>query len=331
MKQLRNNITKKKAVVSIIIVNWNGRKWLKKCLMSLENQSYKKLEIIVVDNGSKDDSSLYIETSFPQVKLITNKKNLGLTKAFNIGFKKAQGEYIILFNNDAWVERDFVEKLYRFYIKSDFDVIAPIEKRYDKSTEFKCNTTIDPIGSPAYFVPTYSREKKIFYLSVCFFFSKKVYEDSRGMDEDYFLYYEDVDWFWRLSLLGKKFAYITNITVYHSGAGSIDKKLKYNSFVWKNQNNLQTLIKNYSLPMLFLILPIYILQNVVEMLFFTLTLQPGIAYSYIQGWIFNIKHIRRTLKKRYWIQKHRVVPDLEIIKKMYIGPAKLKMLINYLK
>lgn len=320
----------KKNLVSVIIVNWNGKKWLEKCLGSLENQTYKKKEIVFVDNASSDGSVEFVKQKFPRTRIIESKKNLGLTNGINLGIHESEGEYLLLINNDAWVEKDFIKSLYEFYIKKDFAVIAPREKRYDKSQDFKCNTTIDITGSPAYFTPTYSRPDKTFYLSVCFFVSKKEYLYSGGLDTDFFMYNEDVDWFWRLSLLGKKFTYIKDVFIYHAGAGSTGSGIKYNTFLWRNQNSLQMIIKNYSLPMLFLVLPIYLLQNVFEIIFFMLFLKPKIALSYIQGWIFNIRNLGRTVRKRRRIQNRRVVQESEIIRRMYPGFGKLMFLRDYL-
>jgi GT2 family glycosyltransferase len=153
--------------------------------------------------------------------------------------------------------------------------------------------------------------------------------NTQGFDDNYFAYYEDVDWFWRLLLLGKRFNYAKNIFIYHEGAGSTGKGLKYKMFLWRNQNTLQTLIKNYSIISLLFILPVYFMQNLVEIFFFLLIFKPRIAFSYIEGWWFNIKTIRHILKKRKWIQKRRKVSDIEILKKMYLGPAKLRMLLSY--
>lgn len=320
-----------KNLVSIVIVNWNGKKWLKKCLDSLLDQSYKKVEIIIIDNASSDDSLEFIRENYPQVRLFVNKNNLGLTKAINQGVRLSKGEFLLLINNDAWVNTDFLERLYKFYSEYSFAVIAPQEKRYDKTQDFKCNTTIDPTGSPAYFIPTYGRPDKLFYLSVCFFCSRKAYLESKGLDNNFFMYHEDVDWFWRLSLLGKKFAYVDDVFIYHAGAGSTGGGIKYNTFLWRNQNALQTLIKNYSLQMLLLVLPIYFLQNLGEILFFLLTFKPRLAISYLQGWSFNIKNLRRTLKERKWIQERRVVNDIQILRKMYVGSGKLLLLKEYIK
>ncbi len=318
----------KKNLVSIVIVNWNGKRWLKKCLGSLQNQTYKKAEIVVVDNASSDGSIEYLNKYYPKVKIVKNKENLGYPRAVNIGIKASFGEYLLLINNDTWVMQDFVENLLDFYKNNSYSVISPVVKEYDGGKATVNLPNIDPTGSPAYFYKM-ERKDKLFYMSSSYFCSRKVYEDTLGFDDNYFAYYEDVDWFWRLNLLRKTFSYTSNVFIFHSGAGSTGKGIRYNLFLWRNQNALQTLLKNYSALTLVIILPIYILQNIIEILYFLILFRFDIATSYVQGWVFNIKNFKKIMKKRKWIQERRKISDLEIVKKMYLGPAKLKMLLSY--
>ena len=81
--------------VSIVVLNWNGKLYLKDCLDSLQKVIYKNLEIIVVDNASIDGSVEFIRKNFPKVKIIKNKKNYGFAKGNNIGFKASKGEYVL--------------------------------------------------------------------------------------------------------------------------------------------------------------------------------------------------------------------------------------------
>lgn len=324
------NSSKSSPLISVFTVNWNGLKWLEKYLTCLSKQTYKNLEIIVVDNDSTDNSVEYIQKKFPKVKIVKNKKNYGLAKATNIAVENSKGDFVFFINNDTWFENNFIEKLYNFYGKNDYTVVSAKEERYFDNKYFNCNTTIDLFGAPAYFHPTL-RKEKLFYLTVCFLCKKEDYISSKGNDSDFFMYYEDVDWFWRLSLLGKKFMMDQNTVIHHAGAGSSGTGLRYNFFLWRNQNALQALLKNYSLPMLIFVIPIYVLINLIEILFFLVFLKPKISYSYIEGWIFNIKNFKSTLKKRKWIQANRVVGDLEIIKKMYFGSGKYLLLLDFMK
>lgn len=320
---------KSNPLVSIIIVNWNGKKWLKKLFDSLLSQTYKNIEIIFVDNDSSDDSIKFVNSSYKdsRVKIIKSEENLGFAGGNNLGINNAIGKYILLINNDTWVDKYFLSNLTNFYNTNNFDLVAPHEKDYYKNMEFRQYTkTMDLFGHSTYL----KKGGENFYLSgVCVYFKKKLYESSLGLDNNFFMYFEEVDWFWRLNMFQKKFSYVDDVYIRHAGAGSTGSGIKYLTFLWRNQNTLQMLLKNYSWFNLFWILPIYFTQNIFEIIFFLIILEPKIAYSYIEGWIFNIKNIKRTLNNRDWVQKNRLVSDWEVMKKMYFGFGKINHLINY--
>lgn len=316
-------------LVSVIIVNWNGKKWLKKCLDSLLAQTYKNYEIIFVDNASSDDSVQYVKTKYPTVTIVETGSNLGFAGGNNRGIDVAKGELILLLNNDTWIKNNFLEEIYKNYIQSRSDIVGPLESKYTEEIHNKkMAPKIDLLGHPIY-LPIYI--KPPFYLSgVCVLFSKKLYIETDGLDNNFFMYFEEIDWFWRLHLYKKTIKIIPDLYVYHAGAGSTGAGIKFNSFLWRNQNTLQMLLKNYAWYNLLWVLPLYILQNIFEMIAFVLVGKPMIAYTYVLGWTFNIKNLRRTLKKRNDVQTTRLVGDLEILKLMYKGPGKLYHLYKYL-
>ena len=320
-------------LISIIIINYNGKKWLKKLFDSLFSQTYKNFEIIFVDNASDDDSIDFLKNNYKddRIKIIQSEKNLGFAGGNNFGIKNAKGEYILLLNNDTWVEADFLERLTNFYNENKFDIVGPVEANYYTKKSDIYTIYLDLFG---HFI--YKNDgiggSKCFYLSgVCLFFTKEFYYKTGGLDDNYFMYCEDWDWFWRLHLLNKKIFQINNLKIYHAGAGSTGSGIKYLSFLWRNQNVLQMLLKNYRWFNLLWVLPIYFIQNIFEIIFFVLILKPKIAYSYIQGWWFNVVNFKKIMQKRKWVQENRIAGDYKIIKKMYLGFGKLYHLINYYK
>lgn len=320
----------KNKLVSVIIVNWNGKKWLKRCLDSLVSQTYQPLEIILVDNASSDDSVAFVKSNYPNIKLVISDKNLGFAGGNNYALESASGELILFINNDTWVKSNFVEELVRQKEKHGYDIIAPHEAFYEGVTRNNIITSIDPLGHPINL--SFSANQKSFYLSgVAILFARDLYDSTGGLDNSFFMYFEEIDWFWRLNLLRKTSGYADQVHIYHHGAGSTGSGIKYNMFLWRNQNTLQMVLKNYRGYTLFAILPLYLIQNIVEILAFLILLKPRIAWSYIEGWAFNLKNIKPLMAKRRWIQHNREITDRMILKKMFIGPGKLYHLFMYMK
>lgn len=315
-----------KPLVSIIIVNWNGKKWLKKCLDSLLAQTYDNFEILVVDNASSDESLVFLEQNYPTIKTIQSKTNLGFAGGNNLGIKNASGAFLLLLNNDTWVERNFLGRLMSELDEYKYDVLSPREKKYnnEKIMQGEYSSTTDVLGHPVYVI---NNMPSLYLTGVCLLFRAELYIETGGLDDDYFMYCEEIDWFWRLNLLNKKFAYSKDIYIHHAGAGGMGKGMKYQTFLWRNQNTLQMLLKNYAWYSLVWILPIYFFQNIIETVAFLAFLKPKIASSYIEGWWFNIKNIKKIMIKRRWVQRSRLAGDRDIIRVMYFGSGKLRHLL----
>lgn len=318
-------------LTSIVIVNYNGEKWLRKLFDSLLSQTHARYEIIFVDNASVDNSVKFIKNTYQdnRIKIVKNDRNLGFARGNNAGINVAAGEFIMLLNNDTWLGPDFLGKIINFYKENDFDVIAPRENDYEDKTKKEYISKIDPLGHPVYIYGEGMKDDGFYLPGICLFFKKESYLETMGLDGDFFMYAEEIDWFWRLNLLKKKFCHVNNLFIHHAGAGSTGGGIKHLSFLWRNQNTLQMLLKNYRWRTLFWVLPLYFIQNIFEIIFFVFILQPQTAYSYVQGWWFNIINFRETMRKRAWVQKNRIANDLEILRKMYIGFGKTKHLLSF--
>lgn len=128
-------------------------------------------------------------------------------------------------------------------------------------------------------------------------------------------------------MLNKRFEFSENTLLYHYIGGSSEEKiLKKNIFLWRNQNTLQMLIKNYSTLTLLIILPIYLFLQTIEMFCFLIILKIDIASTYPQGLIFNLKMFPKTILKRRQIQKNRIINEIEILKRLYWGNGKIRQL-----
>src|SRR5476651_2196887 len=97
--------------VSIIILNYNGKKWLEKCLPTWEKVTYPNIEVIVVNNGSSDDSAEFVKKKHPKFRLLDVQPNRGFAGGNNYGVNKAKGKYVLLLNNDTKVSPGLLEPL----------------------------------------------------------------------------------------------------------------------------------------------------------------------------------------------------------------------------
>lgn len=236
--------------VSIIIVSFNTKDLLRACLATL--QEAKNWEIIVVDNASNDGSEKMVEQEFPKVKLIKNKQNRGFAAANNSGLKVARGRYLLLLNSDTEVPQGAIDEMKTFMDEhadvgvSTGRLILPNGKM-DKASHRGFPT---PWAALSYFVgleKLFPRSKffaqyhqgyknlnephEIDSPSGAFYFLRReVYESVGPLDEDYFMYGEDLDWSYRIKLAGWKIYFYPKVTILHrkkqSGRSSADPVLQ---------------------------------------------------------------------------------------------------------
>jgi GT2 family glycosyltransferase len=243
-------------LVSISIVNLNGEKYLGECLKSLEELNYPedKLEIIVVDNGSTDNSLETIKNNYPQVKIIKNSRNMGFAHANNQAAKAAKGEYVAFLNNDTKVDKNWLIELLRPVYKnkevvaSGSKVLSIDGKKIDfaggminfegKGFQVDYGMPVEDDRQDEYkFLP--------FVNGGAMMVDKGVFLDAGGFDEDFFAYYEDVDLGWRLWVLGYKVVFCPRSIVYHHHHGTSRAVSEDRLRFLKERNSIYSVFKNY--------------------------------------------------------------------------------------
>jgi len=301
-------------LVSVIIINRNGERFLNDCIESVKKQSYKKIEIIFIDNASTDKSLPFVRHNYKDLTIIANSNNEGYSKAANTGIVKSKGEFILILNPDVVLEPNYIEsclisikkdskigsvsgKLLRFRTDDNHDFI-------DSTGLILCQDIRRPLdrGQNQRDNGQYNREEYIFGVNgAAPFYRRAMLEDVKiwdeYFDEIFFAYYEDVDLAWRAQLLGWKCYYTPSAVAYHyrsylkSEDGSIGKmhavKNRYLLYL-KNEMSgsfLKDLCRNMSIEIFRL-------------------------FSYIfkeRDALFGVKlvisHILHTLKKRALIMK----------------------------
>jgi hypothetical protein len=239
-------------LVSIIVLNHNGQHYLARCLPSIYSQDYPNIEIIVVDNGSSDNSIDWIRENHPQLKLIQNQENLGFCIANNIGIRESRGDYIILLNNDTELEPGFLSAMVAAAESSDVGMVASqILFDHDPTHLDSAGIEVDRagmawnrrLGWPVANEPTEPIE--VFGPSAAAGLYKRAMLDQIGiLDEDYFIYYEDVDLAWRGQRAGWRCIYAPSARVRHIHSGTTGQWPSKKAYLL-GRNKLRTMIKNY--------------------------------------------------------------------------------------
>ena len=221
-------------LVSVVVLNWNGREDTLECLESVLNIDYSNLEVIVVDNGSTDGSVEAIRMRFPRIKLVETGQNLGYAEGNNVGMRTALTRcprFLFLLNNDTIVDpqiiRNFVEAAAvstdagvfspHIYYKSD-----PRRIQYAGAEWLESESNFKYVGRDE--VEANGKQVSIretAYASGCaMFFRAEVIDKIGFLDARYFLTFEETDWCYRARNAGYRSLVVSNATVWHKGSAS---------------------------------------------------------------------------------------------------------------
>ena len=222
MKQEVNSGFQDLPMVSILILNYNGEPYVERCLNSLLDQSYSNFEVIMVDNGSSDNSLQILKEYVPQIKLILNDKNLGFAGGNNVGIKEASGEFIVLFNNDAIADKDWLSNLVKGGLDMpEADIVSgPIYYYEPKDVIWCAGAHLDMITGLAWHLGQYETEfdphSDIDYFPGCaLLIRREVFEKIGLLDERFFLYAEDPDFCLRAKRERFKLKLVPEAKVWH--------------------------------------------------------------------------------------------------------------------
>ena len=234
--------------VSVIIVNYNGKALLEKCLESLSKVNYENFEIIVVDNNSTDGSIELVTKNYTSIILLKLNSNKGFAEPNNIGAKIANGKYLLFLNNDTIVTPNFISEMVQV-IENDKKIaicqslLLKPDESVDSSGDF-----IDHLGV------VYNSTKKTDEIreissarGASMLIRKDVFDILEGFDEKFYVSFEDVDLGWRTWMIGYKVILTPKSVVYHVGGQTIKSKkpeIAFHGF----KNQLAMKITNFEPP-----------------------------------------------------------------------------------
>jgi GT2 family glycosyltransferase len=287
-------------MISIVVLNYNGQRYLDACLASLAEQTYQDFELIVVDNASTDGSVEHLRDHFPQVRLVKNEANLGFAGGTNSGIRAAKGEFILTFNNDAQADRHFLEHIIEPMVDANVGSCAakmlfPDGRINSAGICFSRSGAAWDRGMFEQDLGQYDLQEEVFGACAgAALYRKSMLEEIGLFDEDFFLYMEDVDLAFRARLAGWKCIYVPRAKVYHlhGGTAGFGSDL---AVYYGNRNVIWYAVKNFPAWLLISSLPFILARNLALIPYYALYGQSRVI---LKSKIDALRGVPRMLEKR---------------------------------
>ena len=262
------NSTSNLPLISIVIPNHNGSRYLEKCLNSLNSQTYKRTEIVLVDNNSADESVTLARAVAPEAIVVQKDRNLGFAGGVTAGIRSSRGDWIAVLNNDTEVAPEWLSECVRAvqnhpdasFLACRILNFADRHKIYSAGDCYLRAGIGYRRGQDQPDREDFRQECEIFSASGCAgLYRREVLESGGGFDERFFAYLEDVDLGLRLQAKGCRGYYVPSAIVYHHGAGTSGGEFSPLAVRLRTRNSLLLLLKSLPgtifmrcLPMIFL-------------------------------------------------------------------------------
>ena len=320
--------------VSVITANFNGLAFLKGYFDALFRTTYPHVDLIMVDNGSTDDSVAFVSRHYPTVKIIPSPTNLGYSGGFNLGIRGAQGDILVLLNNDTEVTPGWLEPMLAEFATDDrIAACQPKILSLTEQTKFEyagaSGGFMDRLGYPflrGRVFDTIEEDRGQYQEPVDLFWAsgaalavrRHVLSETGLLDEDFRLHMEEIDLCWRLHLRGYRVRAAPAAVVYHLGGGTLGqhraRKMYYN-----HRNGIFMLLKNYSAQRLLWVLPARVALDLVLVVKSLLSLDLKRVVAVAAAYLWLLAHPRLVRRKRREVQQLRKVDDSSLDPLLYSG------------
>ncbi len=335
-------MTNKSPRVASVILNYNGPHLLTEAINSMLAQTYKNHTVYVADDASTDNSLEFLKENFPQVIVLPFKKNRGTAGVSNYAAKELKEEYLHFVSNDMKFDKNCVSELVKTITSDEkIGLVSSVLVKY-KSEEGSNIHLIDNAGiNVDLFGFIYPRLRDLEYKKIekkerevfasvggSFIIRNKLFAQLGGFDESFWSLSEDIDLCWRIRLLGYKIMVNEKSFLYHHISATLSKHKMSHTRYLSERNILTMLLKNYEFLTLLWILPLYIVLEFGEIVFFLIKLRPDVAFSIVRVFGENIRRWPETAKKRRICQQTRVIRDFQIMKLLYKPSYKLQMFLG---
>lgn len=293
--------------VTVVIPNYNGKEYLKRCLAALQRQSYTDFQTLVVDNGSSDGSLEWLKRHVPKQEVLALGKNYGFCRAVNEGICASHTPYVILLNNDTEPEPQFVEELLAGMKrhKNAFSGSAKMLQKQNTKLIDDAGNYYNALGwgfargkdKPQ---ERYSREQKVFACCAgAAIYRREFLEQTGYFDEKHFAYLEDLDLGYRARILGYENWYLPKACVVHVGSATSGSRYNLFKVKYSSRNNVYLIYKNMPPLQLLLNLPLLLVGFAIKTAFF---IAKGYGKEYLgglyQGLLLCKKERQRRVKFR---------------------------------
>lgn len=306
-----------KAKVAVVILNYNGEKYLEKFLARIVQYSYPH-PVIIADNGSTDASVSYLQQNFPAVQIIQNNGNYGYAEGYNLALKRVNADYYVLLNSDVEVTENWIDPVLQLMGQN-----KSIAACQPKILDFKTRNLFEYAGASGGFIDKFGypfcrgrlfnaiEEDKqqfddateVFWATgACLFVRAEAFWKVGGLDGDYFAHMEEIDLCWRLKNIGYKIYVQPAALIYHVGGGTLNKLSSRKTFL-NFRNNLITYTKNNAPRFLIPKITYRLILDGIAAFKFLLDGQPKHLFAVLKAHGYYYWWLPKTLAKRKAMKK----------------------------